>query len=1044
MAIKYFNQSPRSTDTIIINIETPDVDGCFLSDPYKIDKIIIYYVERDFSSPNFGEYSKVVDDEQLATAVSLLKTQACNNPTNEQYALLLQEAESALVSKRVSTTYYFKDRKPVKVIGSEGEPAWLSTDESNSSLVHVTEDDNGETQYGHFTYEWRPEGSVRGGDYFVCWSWMPNQYGSKLSANLVFTLEDDPRITTAIPTHITPEEKYEVLLERYLPEMYKSTVSDVDLTPDVTFKLNKAVASGFTFLEDFANQIIDLFDANALHESLLVYLSNLFNLKLRSSDPTLWRRQIKEAIPLFKKKGTLDGLRQAFAQSGMILSQYTQYWQVTSSYTWAESFYVDPENPVFELEKDNIVAPIDDDNFGLWIRYSGDSEYTSVDENNVSFEIGNDFKLRMTWTGEQLSSGDIIKVLYQYKAIPNPTEQQIEDYIRSLPIQDNRDEAVQEFPPKNWNVKLIEEGDPLFDIIVPVRHPHHDPVIFGYLRTEFPYGENIYNMDEYNGSLRPSYDACFIDKTFIDPCGYCLSSSYSVDVGIEELSNDRILECYDILEEHMPFHSNLYTVNVYGEFNDFCTSPEEQIDFLVTFSLKQNVISGQNNLLFNRVMESGLQTWAINRDQLAEQTDIVTSETGLAYNNHVMFVVVDDILEYLGVMNGSNILEVLAPSPNAGTYILSDISSNTAKVTTDVNEPVDSNPFTFNLSNIVYSNRFTSITQDDYFEFSDVNVNFTETSIKTQWSVAEEGEGTPWKVLISAYSATPYEIKNIINNCLILEDNGTLPTNSVNSDISYVLISDEDVDILMSSTGLLRCTRRGYVDLNDSELINREQFIHSGDYLQYDDIEYRITDFDDACFWIADWTLGDVVGVAVNTRRRLLEDKMGYFGYYGLNLQTTTDFEDTLDIINGTYPPNSPKDSNNVVYLKGKDNFKESYLFKIDGQYFKILEWTSNTVSLSGLDQQWTTLGFGGTLVNYDLVHFTKNEVNVQFVVFDELDHNSRDIIISEIENTVDGSIAIEALSKSTGTGIQEAVGQDEGIILIIETLDGKTLKGAL
>jgi len=51
-----------------------------------------------------------------------------------------------------------------------------------------------------------------------------------------------------------------------------------------------------------ANQLIDLFDANALHESLLNYLSNLFAIKLRSSDPTLWRRQIKEAIPLFKKR----------------------------------------------------------------------------------------------------------------------------------------------------------------------------------------------------------------------------------------------------------------------------------------------------------------------------------------------------------------------------------------------------------------------------------------------------------------------------------------------------------------------------------------------------------------------------------------------------------------------------------------------------------------------------------------------------------------------------------------------------------------------
>ena len=69
-------------------------------------------------------------------------------------------------------------------------------------------------------------------------------------------------------------------------------------------ELNFSVAKGFTFLEDQTNQMGDLLDANSTHESLLGYLSRFFALDLYSSDPTLWRRQIKNAVPLFKNKGT--------------------------------------------------------------------------------------------------------------------------------------------------------------------------------------------------------------------------------------------------------------------------------------------------------------------------------------------------------------------------------------------------------------------------------------------------------------------------------------------------------------------------------------------------------------------------------------------------------------------------------------------------------------------------------------------------------------------------------------------------------------------
>ena len=40
------------------------------------------------------------------------------------------------------------------------------------------------------------------------------------------------------------------------------------------------MAAGFTFMENFVNQMIDLLDANSIHEQLIPLLSNLLNLKL--------------------------------------------------------------------------------------------------------------------------------------------------------------------------------------------------------------------------------------------------------------------------------------------------------------------------------------------------------------------------------------------------------------------------------------------------------------------------------------------------------------------------------------------------------------------------------------------------------------------------------------------------------------------------------------------------------------------------------------------------------------------------------------------
>lgn len=1070
MALKTIDQNPTITDTILFEITTPDANGCFLSNPYKVDSVIIFYVERDFLGTNFGSYDTVTTNPTLLVALQAAKNAVCVDPSLDNISNFSQ-IQSEIESRSQTSTFYYRDSTAVQVVGSEGFPAWLSTDTTDSLLILQPTDAQGNPQFGHFTYEWTPNGSVREGDFFICWTWTPLPAGNKLSANIQFVIEGDPNAVSSIPTHITAPGKYATLLERYLPDMYKLTLSSNDETPQVLDTFNQAVAQGFTFLEDLANQIIDLFDANALHESLLVFLSNLFNLKLRSSDPTLWRRQIKEAIPLFKMKGTLPGLKMAFAQAGMELQSFTQFWQMVSPYTWVESFLV-KNSATFTLVKSSVILPVNNTNFSLWIKRGGGnvsvptlqqqtnvtitSTYQQISLDNVIFEVGDDCTSTMTWVGDeksagaiQLYEGDYLKVMYQYRPIPDNTAQQLENYIRSLPLADQRDDTelilnsstsyLQEIIPlKNWNVRLISEDDPLFTILIPVRHPFQDPLIFGYLRTEFAYSENIYNMEEYNGSIRPSNNPCDIDKNFIDPCGSCLSSIYSVDIGVEELSNDRMLEAQDILREYTPFHAQVHSLNFVGEVHEFVMPPVENIDFLVSLDFSQFVLSGESNPIFTRDMPGGLSYAQVNRQQLTDELTVLTGQTGQAYNDHVSFVTPDYNLGSFGISNEFNLLEILAPSGNAGSYKIEEIKGNMARLASDVIEPVDESAFTFNLSNVLYGTSTATITQSDQFAFTDVNEDFNLLGVKTLWDVEHTPDytGGTWTVLIPTYSATPYEINDVIEGVLYLKDNGSLPTTVV-SGLTYTLLDGFSNAIASSHTGSLAITLRGYVNLNDTGIVNIHDFIILEDYLVYNGTEYPVIEFDGKNFWIGNYSAGTVSGVNVQTRRRIINNGIGYFGYFGLKLITQTNIESDFGIINGDNPPPANQQKDNSL-------FKENFMFLINGDFYKISEIDGKNVILSGRNQDWTTLDAGGTIVSYNLVHFPTKEVNIGFIVFDHLDRNGKDPVIREIESTVTQNVAIVALSTPSGTAIQESTSQEEGISFTIEKRNGDILEGEI
>lgn len=1071
MAEKKINEDPRVTDVVVFELEAPGADGCFSANPYKIDKVSIYYVERDFLGTNYGTYETVKSEPALIKKLQKANEKVCEEDT-ELNRLQAARIQNELESKSLRTSYFYKDAVLVYSFGSSYEPVWLNPtyfpdkDVSKEVVVQIDPEqplEDPTTRYtdpkiGHFEFKWSPPGKVREGDYFICWTWTPLLAGDSLSAHINFSLFGDPRAVASIPTHITPTDKYETLLERYLPEMYKYLLTNNDLTPVTTEKLNGAVAKGFTFVEDMANQLIDLFDANVVHESLLVYLSNFFNLKLKSNDPTLWRRQIKEAIRLFKRKGTQGGLEAAFSQAGMTLRKLTRLWQVVSKYTWQESFRV-KDSASFNLAK-TIVSP-SAETVQIWVRRSDSEEYVEYDINHVTFDEQEcEFGSIMTWIGDELSSnpvalfeGDVIRILYRYAEFPSEEEETLNDYILNLSLADQRDELDQDFPLKNWNVRLIEEDDPLFDVVVPVKHPFHDPLVFGKIRTEFPFSENIYNMEEYNGSTRDSFDVCHIDKDFLDPCGGGSSSKFNLDVAVEVLSDDRIAEVRDIIKEYTPFHSVVHTLSFEGEINEYIQSPVEEVELLIKFSVLDYILSGSGNSFFNRSMIEQQTMWVVKRDELATMSTIVPEDsdpepTGTAYNAAVAIITPNVVLDSIGIRGNSHTLEIKSPSLNSGFYTISNFNGNMADVVTGANElpNLDQDVFTFTLSNIEYRTSAATIIQDDLFKLSDPEDDFSLLGVKTQWDVDHtDYEGGPWKVEIQTFSPTPFEIAQLLpdGSIILLDPDRLISTGDLDvSDLDYKIIDDEDEIRAESETGRLLITRRANVDLNDIGIVDIQQYAQNGDYLYYgtNDEEYLVTETtEDGNLYIEGYGDGDAVGVGVEIRHRLVGEDVGYFAYRGIKLLTSTDYEAELGILNGKNPPITDPDE-----IPDNSHFKECYMIQIDDEYYRVVDIDGTEITMTGNPVDWGTLGAGGTLVNFSIIHFEKDTVEAKFTVFDQLDRKSKDVVIREIEDSITNDIAIIALEAHRGSDIRDITTQEEGVGFKIEYRDGSTTTGDL
>lgn len=1045
MAVKTIDQSPSINDTVLFNVLTPDANGCFSANPYVVNNVTIYYVERDFALGNPAEYDELIFNNDLLTKAETAAKLACTDPTPENI-------EAAQVAQQAANSYaqvapvYFNEATPIAVIGTPEYPAWLSTDTANSPLENIPTDAQGNPQFGHFQFAWNPVG-VREGDYFICWTWTMLPAGSSQSAHTKFTLLGDTQSTTSIPTHQTRPGKYETLLAQYTPPMYFTPLAVNDLSPDVLVKFNNSVAKGFTDLENLANQIVDLLDANATAEALLPLLSRLFNLKLRSSDPTRWRRQIKRAIPLLKGKGSITALQEAFQQAGMNMTKFTRMWQVISPYTWQDQFDFDGAN-TFILS--NAARPVDPNNFVLSIRHAADNSYTPTNLAYVNFNTLQGITT-MTWVGPALQPGDSILILYLVSPLSDPNRQLVENYIRTLPLADQRDERAQILPYKNWNVRIMEEDDPMFGVIIPNRHPFHEDVIFGKIRTEFPYSENAYMMDEYNGSLRDSYLPCDIDKDFLDPCSQCQGSKFSIDLEIQNLSNDRLLEAQDIIKEFVPFHAVLHAINFSGGVDEFIQPPVETIECLLQYTGQEEVVAGGAQYVFGRAMFQGLDVAQVKRNVLAHSTLVVNNGSGTAYNDAVVIACPLVNFSRIGLnLNGRNVLEILAPSPLAGRYVLSAPITNYAHIApippTTLTQPVSTAPFTFRLSNDVYSNSAANITQDNLVELRDANVSFSDLGIVSEWDIAHGQSGGPWKVAIPAYSATPYVVHQVLpDGGLVLNYASNLPGSNVTG-VTYNVLTDTNVQVATSTTGSLTITKRALVDIsNDSQMNDLTTITDIGQWmLDSAGGQYQISDFvpNGALiqkFHILGWTLGNVGSRTIHIYNRLVDNQIGYLGYTGQELNAGTNLESSLNISNGANPPATVLDNS---------YFKEDFLVVIGTDYYSIAAISGSHLTLTGTQYAWKTLATGGTTVTFNIYQYIKQPYTIQGMKFEQIDRRGKEIITNDQDTSVVLGMApsqyLFGQFNRPGNEALDAVAQSESVHYTIEYADGTKEKGEI
>jgi Phage tail protein (Tail_P2_I) len=567
--MKHYSDYPSLSDTIVFNIETNN-EGVIAA-PYCVEKISIYYLEKSFKT-NERTVEKKFYNPQLEEMFVKQQDIVKDNPDDKNIAVL-RELNKRLEETAISSTVYYNK---ANLVMSTVSPLWVSGYQFNK--INAAIDNTNKVIPGKFIFSWLPKG-MREGNYIVRWDWRMSKDGPIKSAEKLFTILANEAPTTGVK--LVPRDKYDYLLTKYIPLMYYRKTKINDLTPDVIRKLNKSIGQGFLEIEDAATNLFTMLDPINIREDLLPALSNFFGLTLHSDNSGAWRNQIKHSLALYRKKGTLEGLKSSLDKVGVKLIGLVNLWQIVSPYTWTDCFIVDKdeEEVVGYLSKKPL--DLEEPDFEISIRSDDSGEYHVLPSSVITLEETFIPELRMAviWRGSEeninLYKGDFVKIKYKYKQI---TDRTLENYIQNhLPLADKRDETKIKYPVKNWNVHLIEDNDPAFNLLIQERHPLANPVTFGKIRTTFMYSEKVFNMDTYNGSLYNSNNPCDMDKDFLDVCTGGQSSMFNIHLEMENATDEKIKDALDIIKDCSPFHAILNSIIINSKIIDLVLPPEETI-----------------------------------------------------------------------------------------------------------------------------------------------------------------------------------------------------------------------------------------------------------------------------------------------------------------------------------------------------------------------------------------------------------------------------------------------------------------------------------
>ena len=970
MTIVNYNQNPKSSETVRFVLRCPDANMCFNSNPFAVVSVTIYQVQRNFASTKENSVSLDNLDKALYDKYLLVNQQLCDlrssltstttiSPVEKMLEEELKVIKLQLAQEQNFDTVVYDGTIVYENFGSVDNPVW--TPYSTDSILTPVVDPALGINYGLFQFLWDSTGAFAG-DYFVCWRWIPdgNLPNNIYADSIYFTLFAEPISLHVRPDTITPTgvriinskdgiayTDFVELPNYYMPETYKTKVNSADQTPEVLGLFNRSVGQSFEFLRSFIQQIYSLQNPNACPDEFLPFMAGLGNLTLRTTDPTYWRKQIGEMVPNYKMKGTLKGMREALANANIGLLDYQQYWQVVSQYTYTESLYYIGSNE-FILTIPSLPLT-DNGNFAVWLRKAGTLEFVSYPLSDIEITTVNAVST-LTWIGQPLSgsqdpnipgSTDTIKILYQIRPIPNAQQQLIENIIRSLPLMDTRNDELVEYPPKNWNTKLILQSDPDFNTVIPITNPYADPVIFGSVRSIFPYSENVYNSDEYNGSLRKSTYPGDIDKNFIDVCSGSISSCFSVDLSIGNLSSARFEEAKSIINDYKPLHAQLHTLNYESGINDYQLPPEENIDLIVAYSLDEYLIAGNAQEFFNRFMVapgSGVTHFNIANTVYSYDQFQRNQLSNLVMQGTTSVIVkgfAEKTILYSGRFNFNNIglsgtsskthLEVLSPY---ATYTVENPSSNQVDIIGyTANQPFELQ-VPFRLSNKFLQISNTDIEQVNNFYLSDPSITIDTFYITTIKNIDAGQALSPWKIRLNS-TGQIYNIYDVLPDWTIqLENNGTLTVPITSVDFS--LYNNSNELILSSVSGKIDMRQQGVVTVNDAGFsVNNKNIV--GFYFGENSSsnQYLITKLDlvnTNKFTIAKYSDGNKAGINSVIYQRLIDNNVASIKNAGSMIQRPP----------MPYLPVTFTDPNSPTALQD-NTFMNNYIIKLNGQFRKIL-----------------------------------------------------------------------------------------------------------